>query len=91
MVAADDPNPRWSTTDPAFVGAASELLEAGQYEHLAELLHRVQLAYDKEGDTIPAHVLVLARRICLACSHKEQRISPRAYPKSRPCCGIAAW
>jgi DNA-binding SARP family transcriptional activator len=31
----------------------------------------VQSAYDKKGDSIPAHVLVLARRICLACSQSQ--------------------
>ncbi|HSR30958.1 MAG TPA: BTAD domain-containing putative transcriptional regulator [Anaerolineae bacterium] len=51
--------------------AATELLAAGQYERLAELLHQVQLAHDRQGDTIPAHVLVLARRICLACSQSQ--------------------
>jgi two-component SAPR family response regulator len=71
VVAADDPNPRVSTKNSAFVGTATELLEAGQYKRLAELLHRVQLEYDERGDTIPAHVLVLARRICLACGQSQ--------------------
>jgi DNA-binding SARP family transcriptional activator len=61
----------WSTDDPSFLRTATELLNASRYEPLAELLHRVQLAYDRQGDTIPAHVLVLARRICLACSQSQ--------------------
>jgi DNA-binding SARP family transcriptional activator len=71
MVATSDSTPRWPTEDRAFPQAATELLSSGQYERLAELLHRVQLAYDRQGDTIPAHVLVLARRICLACSQSQ--------------------
>ena len=41
---------------------------------LAELLDRVRLAYDQEGDTIPAHTLDLARRICLACSQSQAEV-----------------
>jgi DNA-binding SARP family transcriptional activator len=70
-VATDDSTPNWSARDRAYLRAATELLSAGQYERLAELLHRVQSAYDRQGDTIPAHVLVLARRICLACSQSQ--------------------
>ena len=68
---ADDSTTGWSTEDPSFLHTATELLGASRYEHLAELLHQVQLAYDRQGDTIPAHVLVLARRICLACSQSQ--------------------
>jgi DNA-binding SARP family transcriptional activator len=70
-VARVNSNPGWSTEDQAFLRTATELLDAGQYEHLAEVLHQVQLAYDEKGDAIPAHVLVLARRICLACSQSQ--------------------
>jgi DNA-binding SARP family transcriptional activator len=70
-VVADGSTTGWSTEDPSFLQTATELLNASRYEHLAELLHRVQLAYDRQGDTIPAHVLVLARRICLACSQSQ--------------------
>jgi DNA-binding SARP family transcriptional activator len=50
---------------------ADELLTAGQYERLAELLHEAQVAIERRGDAIPVHVLVLARRICLACSQSQ--------------------
>lgn len=70
-MAPDDSTPGWSTEDQTFLRTATKLLDAAQYEHLADVLHQVQLAYDKKGDTIPAHVLVLARRICLACSQSQ--------------------
>jgi DNA-binding SARP family transcriptional activator len=70
-VAPDESTANWSTEDRAFLRQAVELLNSGQYERLAQLLHRVQAAYDQKGDTIPAHVLVLARRICLACSQSQ--------------------
>jgi DNA-binding SARP family transcriptional activator len=47
---------------------AGELLKAGQYEQVAELLHEAQAASERTGDAIPAHILDAARRICLACS-----------------------
>ena len=43
-----------------------ELLKAGQYERVAELLHEAQAASERTGDAIPAHILDAARRISLA-------------------------
>lgn len=60
-----------ASENQAFLRTAADLLHAGRYERLAELLHRLQLSYDRKGDAIPAHVLVLARRICLACSQSQ--------------------
>jgi DNA-binding SARP family transcriptional activator len=45
-----------------------ELLKAGQYERVAELLREAQVASERTGDAILAHILDAARRICLACS-----------------------
>ncbi|NIV35494.1 MAG: hypothetical protein GWN58_40400, partial [Anaerolineae bacterium] len=49
----------------------TELLEAGEYERLAELLERERTACEQEGDAIPAHTLDLARRIALACGQSQ--------------------
>jgi len=67
----DDWTARQASEEQIFLRTATELLHAGRYERLAELFHRVQLSYDRKGDTIPAHVLVLAQRICLACSQSH--------------------
>ena len=67
----DDWTARQASEEQIFLRTATELLHAGRYERLAELLHRVQLSYDRKGDTIPAHVLVLAQRICLACNQSQ--------------------
>ena len=60
---------------------AGELLKAGQYEQVAELLHEAQVASERTGDAIPAHILDAARRICLACSQCRAEIEwhRRAY------------
>jgi DNA-binding SARP family transcriptional activator len=70
-VATDDCTASQSTEDRPFLPTATDLLRAGQYEHLAQLLQQVQLAHDRKGDTIPAQVVVLAQRICLACSQSQ--------------------
>jgi len=58
-----------------------QLLKAGQYEQVAELLHEAQVASERTGDAIPAHILDAARRICLACSQCRAEIEwhRRAY------------
>jgi len=71
VVVPDDWNPKWPTQDRALARAAAELLEAGEYERLAELLERARAAQDRQGDPIPAQTLDLARRICLACSQSQ--------------------
>jgi DNA-binding SARP family transcriptional activator len=70
-MATDDWTAKQASENQAFLRTATELLHAGRYERLAELLHRVQLSYDRKGDTIPAHVMVLAQRICLACNQSQ--------------------
>jgi DNA-binding SARP family transcriptional activator len=57
--------------DRALARAAAELIEAGEYERLAEFLDRARAAHDRQGDAIPAQTLDLARRICLACSQSQ--------------------
>jgi DNA-binding SARP family transcriptional activator len=44
-----------------------ELLEAGQYERVADLLDQAQAAIEQEGDPSLAQILAAALRICLAC------------------------
>ena len=70
-MATDDWTASQSNKDRPFLLTATELLRAGQYEHLAELLQEVQSAHDRKGDPIPAQVLVLACRICLACGQSQ--------------------
>jgi DNA-binding SARP family transcriptional activator len=57
---------RWRT--------AGELLKAGQYEQVTELLHEAQAASEGRGDAILAHVLAVASRICLACRQCQAEI-----------------
>jgi hypothetical protein len=45
---------------------AAELLKAGRYRRVAELLHKAQAASETAGDAILADILAAARRICLA-------------------------
>jgi len=71
VVATDDSTPKWSTKDRALLRTVTELLEAGEYERLGELLDRVRSASDRERDPIAAHTLDLARRICLACGQSQ--------------------
>jgi DNA-binding SARP family transcriptional activator len=70
-VVTDDWTASQSTEGQPFLHTATELLRAGQYEHLAELFEQMQLAHDRRGDIIPAQVLALACRICLACSQSQ--------------------
>ncbi len=44
-----------------------ELLEAGQYEQVADLLGQAQAATEHKGIPSLAQILAAARRICLAC------------------------
>ncbi len=71
MVATDGSTSKWPTEDQAFVRAATELLKAGEYERLAELLNSARAACDQDRDAIPAQTLDLARRICLACGQSQ--------------------
>jgi DNA-binding SARP family transcriptional activator len=63
---------------------AGQLLKAGQYEQVAELLREAQIASERTGDAIPAHILDAARRICLACSQCRAEIEwhRRAYEEA---------
>ena len=70
-MATDESTPRWSTEDRTLLRTAAELLKAGEYERLAELLDRLRSGSDRERDPIAAHTLDLARRISLACSQSQ--------------------
>jgi DNA-binding SARP family transcriptional activator len=50
---------------------ACELLKAGQYEQVGELLSEVQATSQQSGDAGLAQILAAARRICLACSQSQ--------------------
>jgi DNA-binding SARP family transcriptional activator len=71
MVAPNDWMPDWSIQDRRLVRTVTELLDAGEYERLAEFLERARLSHDREVDPISAQTLDLARRICLACSQSQ--------------------
>jgi DNA-binding SARP family transcriptional activator len=58
----------WPVVDPASWHTVGELLRTGQYERLAKILHRAQVASEQMGDAALAHILDAARRICLACT-----------------------
>jgi DNA-binding SARP family transcriptional activator len=52
----------------AYWHAAGELLKAGQYEQVAEILRQTQIASERTGDAMLADTLVAACQVCLACS-----------------------
>jgi DNA-binding SARP family transcriptional activator len=60
-------SPRWSAESHSAWRRAYELLKAGQYERVAELLGKAQVASEQKGDSSLAQILAAARRICLAC------------------------
>ncbi len=47
------------------------LLQAGHYQEASELLDQVQTASAQQGAEIPAHVLDIARSLCLTCSQYQ--------------------
>ncbi len=60
--------PAWPTSGQSDWRTASELLAAGQYERVAQLLSEAQVASERGGEVVPAQMLAAARGICLACS-----------------------
>ena len=58
----------WPVGGQARWRTAGQLLEAHQYEQVAELLHEAQVASEQTGDANLARVLTVACRICLECS-----------------------
>ena len=66
-----------STSDQSAPGWAGwrqvyELLKAGQYQRVAELLGEAQTTSQQRGDAGLAQILGAARRICLACSQSRE-------------------
>jgi DNA-binding SARP family transcriptional activator len=53
---------------------ASELIQAGQYEQVAEILHEAQAASEQVGDEVFAGTLAAACQICLACSQCRAQV-----------------
>jgi len=56
----------WHTT--------GELLKAGQYERVAELLHEARVTSEDAGDAILAEILAAAHQICRACSQSREEM-----------------
>jgi DNA-binding SARP family transcriptional activator/ferredoxin len=73
------PDEDWATCRDA-----SELLQAGQYARVAEVLHQAQVASEREGEHILAHALAMACRMCLACSQCRVEVAwyRRAYEEA---------
>jgi DNA-binding SARP family transcriptional activator len=67
-MAESESSPGWPVGDQADWRLAYELLQAGQYGQVAELLVRRQAACEQSGDTSLAQILAAAQRISLACS-----------------------
>jgi DNA-binding SARP family transcriptional activator len=63
---------------------AAELLKAGRYRRVAELLHKAQAASETAGDAVLADILAAARRICLALAacRAEVEWHQRAYEEA---------
>jgi DNA-binding SARP family transcriptional activator len=66
-----------STTDQSAGGWADwrkvfELLRAGQYEQVAELLGEAEATSQQRGDTGLTQILAAAQRICLTCSQSRE-------------------
>jgi DNA-binding SARP family transcriptional activator len=53
---------------------ASELIQAGQYEQVAEILREAQAASEQVGDEVLAGTLAAACQICLACSQYRAQV-----------------
>jgi DNA-binding SARP family transcriptional activator len=53
---------------------ASELIQAGQYEQVAEILREAQAASEQVGDEVLAGTLTAACQICLACSQCRAQV-----------------
>jgi DNA-binding SARP family transcriptional activator len=56
----------WQTT--------GELLKAGQYDRVAELLHEARVTSEDAGDAILAKILAAAHEICRACSLSREEM-----------------
>ena len=63
---------------------AYRLLEAGQYEQVAEFLGKAQNISERTGDPSLVQILAAAHRICLACSqsHAETEWHHRAHQEA---------
>jgi len=57
----------WPVESLVSCRTAGELPTVGQCEQVAEFLREAQVASERTGDVVLAHVLAVARHICLAC------------------------
>jgi DNA-binding SARP family transcriptional activator len=67
-MAESESSPGWPVGDQAGWRLAYELLQAGYYERLAELLGEAQTVSGQTDDASRAQILAAARRISLTCS-----------------------
>ncbi len=54
---------------------AGELLQAGQYQLAAELLHEAQLKNEQMGHVVLAEILAATRLLCLACGQCRAEVT----------------
>lgn len=75
---------RWSVGDRFDWHKIYTFLKTGQYERLAELLGKAQVANEQIGDSSLAQILAAARRISLACSQSQAEAEwhQQAYQKA---------
>lgn len=64
--------PAQSADGPTNCHLAGELLQTGQYEQVAALLHTAQTHSAQAGEALTAHILDVARRLCLACKQCQE-------------------
>lgn len=74
MTTMGEANPGWLSEGQASWHNAGQLLKAGQYDRVAELLHEAQVAGRQAGDAILADILAAAHQICRACTHYQAEI-----------------
>ncbi|MFQ5856607.1 MAG: BTAD domain-containing putative transcriptional regulator [Anaerolineae bacterium] len=79
-----EPTSGWPAEDEAGWDTACKLLEAGQYERVAELLRESQVATERTGNPTLADILAAAQQICLACDqcHTEAKWHLQAYEEA---------
>lgn len=74
MTTMEEANPACLSEGQASWHNAGQLLKAGQYERVAELLHEAQVASRQAGDAILADILAAAHQICRACTQHQGEV-----------------
>jgi DNA-binding SARP family transcriptional activator len=83
MVSGDF-TPGWSLPDQALLQTAAQLLKAGQYEQVVEVLRDAQSVMERRGDAPAGQLLAMAERISRACiqSRAEMQWHQHAYSEA---------